>query len=230
MGLDQGGKGSREIAFTLVELLVTLAILLVLSALAVPAMARAQQWARSVPCLGNLRQWGLAVHLYADDHEDLLPPEGFPNPTERHTNIGWYVQLPRELQLAPYHAMPWRTNAVISPGMTTWLCPANRRRSNGRNLFHYCLNEFLDGTGGDETPTRLATVPQPSRAVVFFDSKNLPAVGTPNFVHTNLHRGGAQFLFLDGHSRQFARGVYWDPGRDRARTNATELMWSPEVP
>lgn len=227
MGLGQGGKGAREFAFTLVELLVTLAILLVLSALAVPAMARAQQWARAVPCLGNLRQWGIAVHLYADDHDDQLPPEGFPNPTERHTNIGWYVQLPRELRLPPYHTLPWRTNAALSPGITTWLCPANRRRSNGRNLFHYCLNELLDGTGGEETPTRVSAIPEPSRAVVMFDSKNLPAVGTPNFVHTNLHRGGAQVLFLDGHSRQFRRETYWDAARDRARTNTTELLWSP---
>src|SRR5438093_4418002 len=40
-----------------------------------------------IACLNNLKQWGLATHLYADDHDDFLPPDGTPNPrSEEHTS------------------------------------------------------------------------------------------------------------------------------------------------
>jgi len=60
-----------------------------------------------------------------------------------------------------------------------------------------------------------------------FDCKNLPAVGTPNFVHTNLHSGGAQFTFLDGHARRFKSNEYWDFATNKGRTDNPVLVWFP---
>jgi type II secretory pathway pseudopilin PulG len=214
-------------AFSLIELLTILAILAVLASLALPGMARTRDAAHAVLCRQHLRQWGIATLTYADDHDDQLPPEGFANPTNRHTNSGWYIQLPRQIGLPPYHPQPWRTNAHQATPRTVWLCPANRRRSNGRNLFHYCLNQDVDGTGSDDAAVRLSAIPDPSRAVWMFDSKNLPAVGHANFVHTNLHRGGAHFLFLSAHAAHFPRADYWDAERDRGRTNHPQIVWSP---
>jgi prepilin-type N-terminal cleavage/methylation domain-containing protein/prepilin-type processing-associated H-X9-DG protein len=213
--------------FTLLELLVVMAIVSVLTAMLLPVLGRARARAEAVVCLSNLRQWGVATQLYAADHSDLLPPEGTPNPGERSTNMGWYIQLPLQMNLPRYHDMPWRTNAEVHPGRTVWLCPTNPRRSNGRNLFHYCLNEHINGTGEENSPVVLATVPSPSTAVWLFDTKNLPAVGYWGFVHTNLHAGGAQLTFLDGHARRFRREEYWDDRTGRARTDNLEIQWVP---
>jgi prepilin-type processing-associated H-X9-DG protein len=211
----------------LLELLVVMAIVAVLTAMLLPVLGRARSKAEAVVCLSNLRQWGLATQLYAADHGDLLPPEGTPNPGERSTNTGWYIQLPLQMNLPRYHDMPWRTNAEVNPGRTVWLCPSNTRRSNGRNLFHYCLNEHINGTGEENCPVVLATVPNPSTAVWLFDTKNLPAVGYWGFVHTNLHAGGAQLTFLDGHARRFKRQEYWDDATNRARTDNADIEWVP---
>lgn len=213
--------------FTLLELLLVIGMLALLSSLLMPAAWRARGLAFATVCGHHLRQWGLATILYAEEHEGHLPPEGFPNPTDRHTNAGWYVQLPRQLGLRRYHEESWRTNPAAATRGSVWLCPANTRRSNGRNLFHYCLNQHVDGTSDDERRVLLASLPDPSRTVWLFDSKNLPAVGAGNFVHTNLHSGGAQVVFLDAHVARFRASAFRDERTGRPRTDHPSLLWEP---
>lgn len=61
-------------AFTLVELLVALAILAILVAIASPALGSMLERGRSAKCLGNLRQIGVAVQQYVSDNDYRFPP------------------------------------------------------------------------------------------------------------------------------------------------------------
>ena len=218
---------NRMRGFTLIELLVVIAIIAILAGLLLPSLHRAKQKAQAAYCLNNLRQWGLATQLYVTDNNDLLPNEGFGNPTGNQLLNGWYFHLPQTLGIPLYCQMPWRTNAAIEPGRSIWICPSNPRRSSGFNLFHYCLNVNYDGTGVGDHPVKLSSIRTPSTVVWLFDSKNIPAVGPANFVHTNLHNHGAQFTFLDGHARRFRNTDYWDFAAHTGRTNNPELVWSP---
>lgn len=221
---DTNMKQTR--AFTLIELLVVIAIIGILAGLLLPALGAAKEKARATSCVNNLRQWGTAARLYAADHNDYLPPEGFPNPGDDDTNSGWYVQLPAQLGLPRYADMPWRTNPNAPLGNSIWICPSNPRRSNGNNLFHYCLNGYIDGSGDVDRPVTYASVRNPNKVVYLFDTKNLPAVASGiykpwNFAHTNLHNRGAHFLFLDAHVSHFR----CDP--KYRYTNNPALVWIP---
>jgi prepilin-type processing-associated H-X9-DG protein len=214
-----------QVAFTLIELLVVIGVIALLAGLLLPALNKAKAKARAVICLNHLKQWGLATQLYVADHDDFLPPEGAPNGLS--TDTGWYVVLPRELGMGAYCEMPWRTNAAAPLGSTIWICPANSQRSNGNNLFHYCLNEHVDETGEFDAPVRLASIRRPAQTVWLFDNGKRAAVAQQNNVHTNLHTRGAQFLFLDGHVRRFRNTDYWDFTANKGRTNNPELIWIP---
>lgn len=60
-------------AFTLIEVLVVVGVIALLVSILLPSMARVRARSREVVCATNLRTWGHAFHLYANDYNDTLP-------------------------------------------------------------------------------------------------------------------------------------------------------------
>jgi len=64
---------TRRRAFTLIELLIVLAIILLLAAVLLPALSEARRRGLRTVCLSNLRQMGILFTFYAEDQGDVYP-------------------------------------------------------------------------------------------------------------------------------------------------------------
>ncbi|MCX7799901.1 MAG: DUF1559 domain-containing protein [Fimbriimonadales bacterium] len=144
------GRKSLE-AFTLVELLVVAAILSALAALLFPVLFRARQAASEVASLSNMRQMGLALAMYAADHEGWFPPVkeilADPTLTTWVDSVQPYVRS-RLLRRSPMDDSP------------AWADPSNPR------LTSYGLNAYFDWVHPPYFGCSLDGVARPSETVV----------------------------------------------------------------
>ena len=112
---------SRRAAFTLLEILVVMALLATLAAMLFPVFAQVRAKTRETTCLSNLRQIGVGMGLYAQDYDGLYPYGA--EVLDKNTNH-WaiYSDHADEVKAMPYlhdTLMPYLKSKEI------WRCPAD---------------------------------------------------------------------------------------------------------
>lgn len=93
----------KRSGFTLIELLVVIAIIALLMAILMPALQRTKEQARAISCRSNLKQYGLATHMYVGGFDGKLPVSHFWLYRERHNYCGWHdASLVPDWPMWPY--------------------------------------------------------------------------------------------------------------------------------
>jgi prepilin-type N-terminal cleavage/methylation domain-containing protein len=220
----EGWRRSSGAAFTLVELLVVIAIIGILAAMLLPALARAKEKGRATQCVGNLRQWGLAYELYAEDNEDYLPRRGQGVQTlvqiDRPTD--WFNALPLYFTLVSFSQMITNNTLPAAHDQSVFICPT-AENPGGTYFLPYGMNMNLC-PWNLATPTRFSDVVQPSCVVAMADapgqySSTFPSTRPYSVVAR--HAGRVNILFLAGRVESYA-GTYvgcgvGDPQHDDVR-------------
>src|SRR5258708_7524352 len=140
-----------QTGFTLIELLVVIAIIAILSAMLLPALARAKQKAFGLQCISNLKQAGTALQMYVDDNQQLLP-----GPAWAGARASYDKDSGDELifRLASYLAQPAPSaqTVVAKP----FVCPGYEHSAPeltsliGRKI--YLLNDDVDPSPSNRVP------------------------------------------------------------------------------
>jgi prepilin-type N-terminal cleavage/methylation domain-containing protein/prepilin-type processing-associated H-X9-DG protein len=192
----------RDRAFTLIELLAVIAIIGVLAGIVLAVLGTSRESARIAQCGSNLRQIGVAMQTYSNDHKGMFP--ALYNGTEG----AW-------------------SNALTAQGYlplvnTVFQCPSDPYSSTvpRPRSYVYCSLGMMNGTGDPDNYSnagyqqRLSRVARPARTFMITEwhwnqqdvrSQNGAMVGwdivsPAKAVSSVGHKDGARnFLYLDGH-------------------------------
>ena len=220
---------SLQRAFTLIELLVVIAIIAILASMLLPALAKAKSKAAQAKCRSNVKQIGLAMLMYADDHDDRLPYAWWYNAGNDSADVNnFHFLLQPYFEARNFSAGSRDTNSGFA--RTIYPCPERLRENHWRQykdyrpgvpgnpwkisyaLSQYTLAGFPPAVTSPKTE-KLTAIPRPADTFAGADMSlelnhtaiiNLGRAGDGTWDigwrHGARHpEGAANLLFFDGH-------------------------------
>ncbi len=200
----------HKIDFTLIELLLVIAIITILTALLLPALNQARERGRAVTCLNQLKQIGLASQMYQDEYVGYYPGYFGSSLTTFVADVSGYLGIPKN-KISDYAAV----------GKFFW-CPSDRVRADTSNrIYSYAQNLYARYNSPEIFLRRNSQPKKPSEIIYFADCMRDRSgeVGWPMTISGSTfplnpagdvgmridfrHVGSANVLWIDGHTNAF---------------------------
>lgn len=198
--------------FTLIEMLVVIAIIMILAAMIFPVYELVTKRAEGAHCSSNIRNLALAAGVYAEDNDGVLLPARTSAGAPAVLGTGWDVLL------LPYHRSE-QLYLCLSDQTPAW--------ANGTTCYRHSYGINLDLTmvgGYNGSSLHQSDLDSPTQTILFFEilstARALGAsYGTNKLASVALrHNTGSNYAFADGHAR-------WMRARETA--SGSRNLWLP---
>jgi len=139
----------RPRGFTLIEILVVIAIIALLAAILFPVFSAAREKARQSTCASNMKQIGVGITMYSQDYDETFPIGNEANTTGT-GNTNWYFTLD------PYvkQGFPMSSGSAVGEVLGIWVCPDWEATSNTNNNTIGIPNPYYNIGAGQALPSR----------------------------------------------------------------------------
>jgi prepilin-type processing-associated H-X9-DG protein len=197
-------------AFTLVELIVLVAMIAILAAILFPVFAQARDKARTTTCISNLKQIGLGITQYIQDNDETICPFGYPTSSGARYWYGTYNSGTGVYDMSQGLLQPYMKNVKIqdcpnAPPITS--ATGNRPVAYG---FNYDYLYFPTYSGDPSSPdyAKLSGNPIPA-ALCAFDSPSETIMMSGNgFIEPNTGSMARYSLIRPPSQSTYYDGVY----------------------
>jgi prepilin-type N-terminal cleavage/methylation domain-containing protein/prepilin-type processing-associated H-X9-DG protein len=195
--------GSKASAFTLIELLCVIAIIVVLAAMLLPVLNQGEARARRLQCVNNLKETGIAFHSFAHDHNGKFPMQLTSSDGGAQEFVQSAYLVNGEFYFS-YRQFQPLSNELITTRLL--VCPTDFARltaTNFASLKNENLSYFVGVTADFARPESIVT----GDRNVTNDSAKSPSImrsgfGVPIRWTRELHRYRGNLLFADAHVEQ----------------------------
>ncbi len=213
--IDKSLNKERCYFFTLIELLIVVAIIAILAGMLLPALNQAREKARSISCASNMKQLGTVNQLYANTYDDYVLPR---NMKEGTSAIRW----PRIVASKNYMGFKeWATDKMVCPswqykpaGCTADIETVTKSDETfDKTLVRYGVNKNAGWGNDNERPYKISQIKRQSAFIMFAE---IASIGQSYFTNgadwsttkteqvtwmaaRTRHNGGANYCFVDGH-------------------------------
>lgn len=201
----------KVIHFTIIELLIVIAIIAILASMLLPALKNARDKVKQAACASNQRQIGLGINMYAGDFNGYMPPLSDTAPwygTDGEGGALWHSTL----AYMDYISGVTKRNYGEEP-KGVYRCPAEADLtafpSDAWRCCHYAINSSFYGDGnGNAIWNKIIRTPHPATFSALTD-KIKDCGMTPTYYCRDRialrHSNGAVFLFADGHTGRLSK-------------------------